>query len=79
MESLLSQAKSGDILYAIAYEDPRPGFMFLHAKDIGDARTKVITSWKGKVWKRNTKIISIAPALGVLEEQKRQIRVFGGL
>ncbi len=79
MESLLSRTEKGDILYAIAYEDPIPGMMYLHAKDIGDARMKVLTSWRAKTWKRNSKIISIAPALGVLEEIQKSIRVFGGL
>lgn len=72
--------KSGDVLFSIAYENwanHTTGFMFLHATDRGDALAKILMS--KNVFPKGCRIVNVAPAIGVMEKIKKQIRVFGGL
>lgn len=71
---------NGSILYSIAYEDwknRKTGFAYLHAKDRGDAMATVITA--KDMFPSGCRIVSIAPVIGVMEQIKRSIRVFGGI
>jgi hypothetical protein len=79
-ECLISINNKGETLYAIAYENwktRKTGFIYMHALDIGDAVKKILVAKKG--FDINTRIVSMAPAVGALERVKKKIRVFGGL
>jgi hypothetical protein len=60
--------QDGRVLFAIAYENHRlrtAGHVYIHAMNAGEAMRKVLAS---NAFQKDTRIVAIAPAIGVLAE-----------
>ncbi len=60
---IIRRSKSGKILYAVAYENPKPGIRYLLARNERDAKTQARHSQLGH-------IVAVAPAVGVFTQHE---------
>lgn len=69
--NLLQKSEDGKTLYCIAYENWRTrktGFIYMHARNYADAVNQVLSS---KMLGPMTRVVSIAPAIGVHYEETK--------
>lgn len=72
----LHKKKNGEILYAICYEEParngsiETGIAYVHARDRGHVAMLLMSHKNSDMFRKGTRIVDIAPAVGAFETEK---------
>ena len=79
MDLFRARTEDGKYLFAVAYEDwknGKAGFAYLHATDRGDAMAQLLMIKSTGMISPTSRIVDVAPAIGVFAKKKEVIRVF---